>query len=183
MPRSDPELVRACLDGDEKAWKELVDRYGRLVYSIPRRHGLSPADADEVFQNVFTNVLRQLGSLRDRKLLAAWLIAIAHRESQRVGKRVLATAELDESMMDDEPSPVDRVQNWEREYLVRHAVEQMDPRCRELLGALFLESDKPSYQQIAARLGISVGSIGPIRARCFKKLETILESLGFRSEP
>lgn len=178
MPRSDPDLVKACLKGDEAAWNELISRYGRLVYAIPRRHGLSPADSDEVFQNVFTIALRQLATLRDRKLLAAWLITIAHRESQRYGKRVYTHSELDESMQDDGVAPEEEVENWERNLLVRQAISQLEDRCRELLTALFLNSETPRYQEIASRLGISVGSIGPIRARCFKKLEAILDEMG-----
>src|SRR5512144_1837201 len=76
--RSDQDLIQACLEGDETAWKDLVLRYGRLVYSVPRRYGLSAADADDVFQNVFTAVYRHLAGLRDQARLAAWLITISH---------------------------------------------------------------------------------------------------------
>ncbi|MES4787529.1 MAG: sigma-70 family RNA polymerase sigma factor, partial [Nitrospiraceae bacterium] len=44
--------------------------------------------------------------------------------------------------------------------------------------ALFLETSTVSYEKIAKRLGIPLGSIGPTRARCFKKLETIMSSMG-----
>ncbi|HYN88697.1 MAG TPA: sigma factor, partial [Ardenticatenaceae bacterium] len=71
--RSDPALIQACINGDQSGWNELVDRYGRLVYSIPQRYGLSATDADDVFQNVFTIVLRRLESLRDQTRLSAWL--------------------------------------------------------------------------------------------------------------
>ena len=40
-------LVRACREGSQAAWDEMVARYGRLVYSIPRRYGLTDADADD----------------------------------------------------------------------------------------------------------------------------------------
>ncbi len=77
MPRDDSQLIQACLDGDNGAWKELVERYGRLVYSIPIRYGFSSADADEVFQNVFVIVFRQLRKLRQQAALAAWLITMS----------------------------------------------------------------------------------------------------------
>ena len=50
---SDADLIKACLDGRQAAWDEVVDRYGRLVYSIPRRYGFSDADADDIFQTVY----------------------------------------------------------------------------------------------------------------------------------
>jgi RNA polymerase sigma factor (sigma-70 family) len=176
--RDDSALIQACLDGDEAAWKDLVTRYGRLVYSIPRRYGLSAADADDVFQNVFTSVYRHLPTLRDQTRLTAWLITITHHEAQRVGKHEPVSAELDETATDGNDPPLEQVQALERQHLVRQALEQMGSPCRELLTALFLDPDPISYEKLAARLGIPVGSIGPTRARCFKKLEAILLELG-----
>ncbi len=175
--RENSELVQACLDGDESAWKELVDRYGRLVYSIPRRYGLSPADADDVFQNVFTIVLRSLHSLRNQTCLSAWLITITHRETRRLAKSAPVNAELDDTVPDDSHPASDQVQRWELQQAVRSALEEMNPACKELLSALLLD-DAPSYEELAARLGMAVGSIGPTRARCFKKLEAILVERG-----
>lgn len=173
---NDDDLVRSCLGGDESAWKELVDRYGRLVYSIPLRYGLTAVDADEVFQNVFIVVHRRLSTLRDYKLLAPWLITVAHRESQHYCKRLRNDPELDEAIPDGTPPPLENVRRWELQYLVRHALGQLDDRCRELLTALFLEDTRASYAEIAKRFGIGPGSIGPTRARCFKKLEGILKA-------
>ena len=77
---NDAALVHACLAGDQRAWDELVERYGRLVYGIPRRMGFSAADADDVFQNVFAILLRYLSDLRDYTRLAAWLVTTTRRE-------------------------------------------------------------------------------------------------------
>jgi DNA-directed RNA polymerase specialized sigma24 family protein len=43
---------------------------------------------------------------------------------------------------------------------------------------MFLVPETPSYETIAERLGMKVGSIGPTRARCFEKLQRILEEMG-----
>ncbi len=177
MQISDAHLIKACLDGDEKAWKELVDRYARLVYSIPRRYGLTAEDADDVFQSVFTIVFRQLRRLREQQAIVAWLITITHRESLRVA-RLTKHGDLDERLMDPGAPPSEQAELWERQEIVREAIREIGSPCRELLTALFLESPSPSYNQIAARLGLSIGSIGPMRARCFKKLEAMLTAMG-----
>jgi RNA polymerase sigma factor (sigma-70 family) len=176
---SDKELVDACMKEDEKAWNELVTRYGRLVYSIPRRAGLSEADADDVFQNVFAIVLKRLDSLRNRESLVAWLITITSRETWHFSTRRRPTQELREEMPDDQDLPPDQVQQWECRQIVWQALEQLGNPCRELLTALFLNPDPVSYTQIAHKLKIPVGSIGPTRARCFKKLETLLVTMGY----
>lgn len=174
----DAALVQACLAGEEKAWEELVDRYGRLVYSIPRRMGMSPADADDVFQDVFATLLRYLGSLRDQSLLAAWLITTTRRECWRRGRSAMRHVELTDTLVDEAAAPFEDIERWEREQSVRQAMRSLDERCRDLLTALFLELETPSYERIAERLGIAVGSIGPTRARCFRKLDAILRELG-----
>jgi RNA polymerase sigma factor (sigma-70 family) len=180
MHRSDPELIKACQRGDQAAWNELVDQYGRLVYSIPRRYGLSDADADEVFAGVWATVFRKLDDLRDDTRLSAWLITTTHRECWRVSRKRSTYKELDAHFADvSEPSP-DKAEAWERQHQVRRALQTLGGRCEELLTALFLERGgaETRYDVIAERLGMPVGSIGPTRARCFKKLQAILEEMG-----
>ena len=179
MYKDDTALIQACIDGKDVAWRELVERYGRLVYSIPLRYGLSSVDADDVFQNVFTIVFNQLSQLRNQKVLAAWLITITWRESRRVLKLARNQDGLDEKIEDDQPPPPDQVQARERQHIVHQALSQLGSPCRELLTILFLETPTPRYEEIAKRLGVPVGSIGPTRARCFKKLEALLVSIGW----
>jgi RNA polymerase sigma factor (sigma-70 family) len=180
--QSDPGLVRACLDGDEAAWVELVERYQRLVLSVARRCGLSDADADDVFQIVFTTLFRRLEGLRDQTRLSSWLITTTYREAWRHGRRAQRDAPLSKAIIDVGTPPHDLVAQTEREQTVREAMTRLDDRCRNLLTALFLGADQPAYDEIARRFGLPVGSIGPTRARCFKKLEAILEELGVRRE-
>ncbi len=179
--RPNEALIQACLDGEDSAWKELVERYGRLVYSIPRRYGLSASDADDVFQNVFSIVLRSLGSLRNQTCLSAWLITITHRETRRYARSAPMNAELDEMLPDNSSPAADSVQRWELQQSVREALEELNPCCRELISSL-LRDDAPSYEELARRLGMALGSIGPTRARCFKKLEAVLVERGIDPE-
>ena len=181
MDRSDADLIQACLRGDARAWQELVARFSRLVYSIPRRQGLSPEDADDVFQNVFTIIYRQLPTLREYQALPAWIITITQRQCTRVRRHGQHDIELDEADVDGSLTPDDPVTTWERQHLVQQALSKLDPRCQQLLTALFLDEGGESYKVVAERLNIAMGSIGPVRARCFKKLEAILDAMGIDS--
>ncbi len=179
--QDDAKLIQACLADDQQAWNTLIERYGRLVYSIPARLGLAPADADDVFQVVWGIVLRRLETLRDESRLSAWLIRTTYRESWRRAKQARRGPSLDDVPGDppsNEEPMEEEVLRWERQQIVRRGLSELDERCRDLLTALFLDQESPSYEEIAERLGMKVGSIGPTRARCFKSLERILGKLG-----
>lgn len=179
MTRRDPELIRDCLAGDQDAWDALVERYSRLVYSVPRRYGLDEADAADVHQNVFTILFRKLSTLDDHLLLARWLLTTAHRETWRMGKRQAKYSRLEENFADLGSPGEDDLERWERQHLVRRALDELGDPCKSLLTALFLDPAQMNYQAVADSLGMRVGSIGPTRARCFQKLETVLRQMGF----
>ena len=181
---TDAQLIEACLGGDRKAWNEIVDRYGRLVYSISRRNGLSDADCDDVFQDVFIILYRKLDTIRDRQHLSAWLIRTTHRECMRVAKRNGRYVGLDQTVGSEADPAEEDVGALERQQLVRQALRRLGPPCQPLLMALFSScaGSPPNYDVIAAQLGIKRGSIGPTRARCFRKLRRILADLGFEPD-
>jgi len=58
---------------------------------------------------------------------------------------------------------------------VRRALDRLDERCRALLLLLFEEEVTPSYDEVAIRLGMAIGSIGPTRGRCIAKLRQLLD--------
>jgi RNA polymerase sigma factor (sigma-70 family) len=178
----DTTLIQSCLAGDPVAWERLVDKYVRLVLSVARRCDLSDADADDVLQIVFMTLFRHLQGLRDQTRLSSWLITTTYRESWRISKASGKHVELVATVVDDRDPPVEFVAQSERDQIVREAMVELDKRCRDLLSALFLDDDGTSYNEIAHRLGMPVGSIGPTRARCFNKLEGLLRARGLDEE-
>lgn len=177
--QDDTALLDACLAGDQHAWDTLVQRYTRLIYSIALSSGLAEHDSADVVQNVFTIVLRRLESLQHPDRFSAWLITTARRESWRV-KRNQREETVDGEIDAPAPDPTadSLVIEWEHAASTYQALEQLDERCRRLVQALFLHDDRPSYDAIAAELGIAVGSIGPIRARCLERLRSNLAEVG-----
>lgn len=176
--QSDPALIEACLRGEQSAWNEMIDRYGRLVYSVPRRCGLSETDADDIFQNVFAIALRRLEQLQDHTRLSAWLVTTTHRECWRHGGRKPLEVDLDEREIRADEPPSDLAEKWELQSVVRRGLERLGDPCKALLEALFLKPADLGYEEIARQLDIKVGSIGPTRARCFRKFEAILREMG-----
>ena len=179
---TDSELVDRSIAGDQRSWRELVDRYKRLVYSIPRRYRLPDDQCDDVFQSVFASLLRHLAKVRDAESLPKWMITTTHRECWRVtrtnkGSRGIGETNLTPTTIDPSAPPDAQAETWERQHLVDQALRQLGGRCEKLLRAIFLDPSKPSYTSISARLGMPLGSIGPVRARCLAKLLELLPDL------
>lgn len=178
---SDTDLISACKQGEEEAWDALVARYERLVYTIPFRYGLTPTEVSDVFQSVWLALLKNLQSLNQPERIAAWLVTTTRREcwEHRRGPnyKKMITSDLDTQpnrAISEEPSPDELVSTYERHEKLRMAMEHLDPRCRRLLQSLYFDPDIPSYADVAAMFNMPIGSIGPLRARCLKKLRKIL---------
>jgi RNA polymerase sigma factor (sigma-70 family) len=63
---------------------------------------------------------------------------------------------------------------------LRDCVQELRPKCRDLIEMLYFDQRSPSYQEISDALGIPVGAISPTRNRCLEKLKKILERRGPR---
>jgi RNA polymerase sigma factor (sigma-70 family) len=183
MALTDKQLFEACRRGDEAAWEQLVNRYQKLIYTIPRRAGLDGDQAADVFQEVFTTLLKKLDHIEDPTRLHAWLVTTARRTTWRaIYKQQPFANEADEgdevltSIPDNAALPDDVLLKLEEQHRVRVALSGLDERCQTLLRLLFYESEPPPYAEIAAALGTSEGSIGPTRARCLQKLLRLLSS-------
>jgi len=74
----DYQLARRCVAGDETAWREMVDRYGRLVYSVCLAAGLAPPEAEDVCREVMLSALHGLRSYGGCRL-STWLYRITRR--------------------------------------------------------------------------------------------------------
>ena len=77
--------------------------------------------------------------------------------------------------------PAELFAELDQEQTVRAALTRLPPRCRQVVQFLFFEDPRPSYQTIAARLGLSENSIGFTRERCLNSLKKILKELGYRT--
>ncbi len=181
MEFTDEELIEGCRADDHTAWENLVKRYRRLIYAIPRRAGLDEDVSGDIFQQVFAILVENLERIKQPSQIQAWLVTTARRETIRILKqhktRRLTTFESDNedgtdemaNLPDKTPLPDEVLLQFETQNRVRMAVESLDEKCRQLLEMLFYWTSPPPYSEIAAALGISEGSIGPTRARCLQK--------------
>jgi RNA polymerase sigma factor (sigma-70 family) len=182
--KSDRELVDGCLRRCEDDWNLLVDKYKKLVFSIPIRYGFSREEAADIFQSVCLELIQELPKLRDPEALPKWLMQVtAHKCFHWKKQRSRMVSRDDEEAGIPEASiPPDadlKVREIEEEQMLRNALAELPPRCRELIHMLFYEEPKRPYRQVAESLGLATGSIGLLRQKCLDRLKKRLDSLGF----
>lgn len=177
---SDRELLLGCRRGNDRSWRLLLDRYERLVFSIPLSYGLSREDAADVSQLTFTIFMNSMEGLREDSRLGAWLATVARRHTWRaMGKKkremVRKDRDLAEYAADLLGEREEGFEAWELTDRLDRALGGIEAACRKLIVILYLDAAQPSHAEVAGRLGIPVGSIGPTRARCLKKLRAVME--------
>jgi RNA polymerase sigma factor (sigma-70 family) len=174
---SDEALVSACRTGNQEAWRALLVRYQRLIYSVPLRLGLSPEQADDIFQQTCLRLFERLRSLRDPTQVRSWLATTAQRLSlDQVAPRpvTLVDGAEPEHTQSVGSTPEEDLLRLEEQHRIRTAVERLPGRCRKLVYMLFYDPVQLPYSEVARRLEVPLGSVGPIRRRCFDKLRTLL---------
>jgi len=168
-------LVTRAKDGDQQAWDAIVERYAPLIWAICRSYRLARADTDDVAQTVWLQLLTHLGTLRNPAALGGWLATTTRHECARASRAArpgqAAQREVDADTLPDATlGPADTaLLAAERHAALRQAFACLPPGSQRLL-ALLAEDPPLPYAQIAARLGMPVGSIGPTRRRCLERL-------------
>lgn len=169
------ELVVRAGEGDEDAWRELVDAYARRVYGLLRSRSCDPARAEEITQSVFVTVARVLGKgqYREQGRFDAWLFRVAMnrlRDDARARKRRSTHALGDtagglEAPADSPPTETDGL---------HAALEGLAPADREVI-ELRHRADM-SFKQIAEVLGQPLGTVLARHHRALRKLRATLEA-------
>lgn len=168
-------------DGDRQAFDQLVEVVSPLMWRTTRGAGLDRVTAEDVVQTVWMRLLHSAESIRDPQTVVKWLLTSTRREAWRVSKHVREDRSRTAAVfgVDDEgllgvpdrhrPGPEEVVVTGDRRQRLWRHVQELPARCRQLLSVIAF-ADKPDYAQLAASLGMPVGSIGPTRGRCLAKL-------------
>lgn len=174
---TDAVLVARCREGDDAAWRELVERFSRYVYAIAvQAFRLPPQDAEDVFQDVFARVYERLDSLREDDAVRPWIAQLTRRlciDRLRAGSR----EQVGEEELPDLPAD-DVLDELEQAFDVHEALAGLPENCRDILDRFFARDE--SYRTIGDTLGLPAGTIASRISRCLDKLRTAFEG---RNDP
>jgi RNA polymerase sigma factor (sigma-70 family) len=181
--QTDESLIRQCIAGKDDAWTALIDHYKNLIFSVPIRFGVPREEAADIFQAVCLELLSSLPQLRDTRALPKWLIQVSYRKCLlwKKNHRDFSGIEDKHSIEGDAAQvPHELLNQAENEQAMREVIDELSPRCQQMIRMLFFENPARPYEEIAKQLGLATGSIGFIRGRCLKRMRQALENRGFR---
>jgi len=164
---SDAELLRAIGQGSEPAFAELRNRYRRAVEHACRQ--IVGGELEDCAQEVFMRIWRK-ASLYDRSRgsAPAWLLTIARRTALNFRRRrelPLPDQRADEAGAIEAPD-VDR-------FWVEAALERLPERERTVIELAYFHD--LSQSQVAAELGVPLGSVKSWTRRGLHRLATLLD--------
>src|SRR6266478_454285 len=196
---SEAELLARCRRGEAAAWDELFDRYyaaaGRFIFQLG--HDLTREDAEEICQETFLSVIKNLDSFHGESQFQTWLFRIAankardYRERLRAAKRgggqitvSLQAEDPEHGLMLEPPSaapgPDASLMSAEWAALVHQALDQLGDPCREIIQLRYFGD--LSYDEISRTLGLNAKTVSSRLSKCLDRLEEIAQKVFSREK-
>jgi RNA polymerase sigma factor (sigma-70 family) len=181
---ADDELIRRALDGDQKAYTVLVERYRGALYHIVIKMVRRPEEAEDLVQEAFIKAFGALASYRFEYRFSTWLYKIAansaidYLRKRRIDAmsldRPVATAdgEIQVELADWTYNPEETLYKHRQSISIAAAIDALPEKYREVI--VMRHSQDLSYQEIARQLDVPVGTV---KARIFRARELLKKQL------
>lgn len=160
-----PELLlaRRAAKADPRAWDEIVARYGERIYNLAFRFTGNDGEAEELTQDVFLKLFRNLGRYRGDVPLMAWALRLSRnlcidyyrRHRRRNQAETVPEEALDRVASGDDPMRHTQLQ--ERRAMVHGALAEMAEDQATVI--LLRDLQGLSYEEVAAFLDVPVGTV------------------------
>ena len=196
---SEAELLARCRRGETEAWDELFDLHyaaaGRFIFQLAP--GFTREDSEEICQEVFLSVIRNLDSFHGESRFQTWLFRIAsnkardYRERRNAAKRGAGQAPISLQAEDpatgltpdppgSAPAPDENLMRAEQMALVRAAVDQLGEPCREIIELRYFGD--LSYEELSRALKLNPKTVSSRLSKCLDRLETIAHQTFLREQ-
>jgi RNA polymerase sigma-70 factor, ECF subfamily len=197
---AEADLIARCRRGETAAWDELFDRHyaaaGRFVFQLG--HDFTREDVEEICQEVFLSVIRNLETFHGGSQFQTWLFRIAANKARDYRQRLhaakrgggqtpvsLQAEDPDNGLTLDPPGntpPPDlALMNAEHSALVHQALEQLGEPCREIIELRYFGD--LSYDEISHSLDLNPKTVSSRLSKCLDRLELIARKIFARGKP
>ena len=192
-PMNDDQLIAQCRAGQSDAWDELFDKYypiaARFVFQLSP--DFTHEDTEEICQETFLSVVRNLDAFAGRSSFQTWLLRIATNkardfcEKNHAAKRgggiipLSLNQKIDGELPIDPPSPLPSPDGWvlraETLGLVRDSLDELGDPCREIIQLRYYGD--LSYEEIATALNLNPKTVSSRLSKCLDRLEVIAREI------
>lgn len=187
----DRRLVQRCLEGQEEAFEELVERYQNMVYNLAYRFMGEPQEAEDLSQEVFLKVYRSLKGFRSDSTLKTWIYRITtnmalnrlkwfkrRRNDRQVSidhERGASLPKMADTLSDSRPGPEHHVHATEIQQRLQDALDSISPDQKAVV--ILRDIEHFSYEEIAETLSINIGTVKSRLARGRSSIQELLKDL------
>jgi RNA polymerase sigma-70 factor (ECF subfamily) len=173
---SEHELVERCREGDEQAFRELVERYKGLVFALVARSISDPARAEDMSQEVFLRVHRGLPYFRGESRLSTWIYRVA--VNLLMAEPRPAPTEPLEGAADGRPREFGAADKSFEELALRDrmekAIRRLPVNYRVLIHGHYMKGLR--YEELAEALDMPMGTVKTHLHRAKRQLRHLLET-------
>ena len=191
---SEAELIARCRKGDTDAWDEVFNRHyapaGRFIFQLSPV--LRAEDVEEVCQEVFLSVIKNIQSFQGGSQLQTWIFRIAanktrdYLQKQSAAKRGGTATTVSLQAEDPEtglvidppsqlPSPDALLANREGMSLVTQALSELGDPCREIIELRYFAD--LSYEEISRELDLNQKTVSSRLSKCLDRLEKVASAI------
>jgi RNA polymerase sigma-70 factor (ECF subfamily) len=181
---TDIELVRIAVNGEEKAYMELMNRYKRKIEFIVFRIIGRKSEIEDLVQEIFTKAFTSLKTFKSEFAFSTWLYKIATNHCiDFLRKKRITTYSIDEEYEMDDSSITIEIPDWsripdseimknQRNELIRKAIDALPEHYRRVI--ILRHFEDRTYEEIARILKLPLGTV---KVHIFRARELLYKSL------
>jgi len=167
------DLIERCIEREEKAWSEFIDRFSGLVYYSVRERlkrngfGFSDLDIQDIVQNVFIDIWEKskLAEVRERHKIKAWLSIVSQTMALNFMRKKRERLLSEEELFKVENIVSDKKENYKAELMeeLERAIENFSPREKIILKLNIINGK--THKEIADFMNMPINTVSTIIAR------------------
>ncbi len=180
---SDEQLIFNYLKGDEKSLEILIQRYLKPVYTFIYRHINNVHEAEDITQEVFVRMWRNIKKFDQQKSFKTWIFSIAKNAAIDFlrKKKIIPFSEFEneddgnalvETLVDSSPLPNEILEKKNVEEMLTNAIEKLSPKYRMVIFLRY--NDHFTFREIADSLGESLNTVKSRHRRALAWLKKLL---------
>ncbi len=178
------ELVARCRDGNDDAWRDLVDRFGQKVYAIAYHFTMKREDAEELSQEIFLKLFENLHRYDGGFPLVAWILSVSrnlcidrYRRRKREKSFRFVSDDAVTVLLKSEDDPASMALKKERTKLLFSALAEVPEDLAEIL--ILRDLNGLAYDEIGKALELPEGTV---KSRLFRARAEVAKKIRERHE-